>query len=282
MNVAIQGIKGSFHHLVANEYFGESITIEECLTFSEMPELLKTNVVDAAVMAIENSNIGDILSNYSLIDKNNLNIAGEYYLAMEHNLMALKGQTINDITEVWSHPIAIQECEVFFRNYPNIKLFEEKDTATAAKAIAEKKLKNIAAIASVKSAEIYNLDILEPNIHDNLNLTRFFILTKKREHQPDDYLNNKASIKFTTKLKLDNLAEILNVCRDYKLQLNKIQSFPNQKRPWEYSFFMDFLFNDYHQYCKALLELQNRVQELKILGEYKENNPINLDKKMTA
>jgi prephenate dehydratase len=94
MKIAIQGIQGSFHHLVASNYFSNDCTYVECMTFGEIPELLKNNTVDAAIMAIENSNTGSILANYGLIDQHNLNIQGEVYMPMFHNLMTLKGQKI--------------------------------------------------------------------------------------------------------------------------------------------------------------------------------------------
>ena len=274
MNIAIQGIQGSFHHIVANEFFGEEIELTECMSFSEIPELISTNRVDAAIMAIENSNAGAILSNYSLIDNYDLNVKGEVYLPMIHNLMAYKGQTIDDIKEVWSHPIALQHCKRFFRDYPTIKIIEEKDTASVAKFINENKVKNVAAIASEKAAKIYDLDILAKEIqNDRHNMTRFFVLTKRRDHHPDDYLNNKASLKFITHHKLGNLAEILNVCVAYGLNLSKIQSIPINEEPWNYAFFIDLSFEDYHKYCQALLKLEQKVDSLKILGEYQESKP---------
>ena len=281
MNIAIQGIQGSFHHIVANEFFGENITLTECMTFAEIPELLRNNTVDAAVIAIENSLSGAILSNYSLIDQFDLNIQGEVYLPMLHNLMALKGQKIDDIEEIWSHPIAIEHCERFLRDYPHIKIIEERDTALVAKQIKEKKLKGIAAIASKKAADIYGLNILEERIQtDNYNMTRFFILTKLRDFNVEDHLNNKASLKFVTHHQLGNLAEVLNICVKHKLNLSKIQSIPITNEPWNYAFFMDFTFDDYHEYCKALLKLETKVGSLKILGEYAESRP--LLKQMTA
>ncbi|NNC71058.1 MAG: prephenate dehydratase [Flavobacteriaceae bacterium] len=274
MNIAIQGIQGSFHHIVASKYFGDKINLTECMSFSEIPQLIMSGQVDAAVMAIENTSAGAILSNYALIDNHNLNIKGEFYLPMIHNLMVLKGQTIDDIHEVWSHPIAIQHCKRFFQEHPNLKIIEERDTASVAKYIKDNNVKGIAAIASKKAAEIFDLEILEREIqNDRYNMTRFFILTKKREHQPDDYLNTKASLKFITHHELGNLAEILNVCVKHKLNLSKIQSIPIHEEPWNYAFFIDLIFDDYHKYCQALLELEPRVESLKILGEYFESKP---------
>ncbi len=269
MNVAIQGVRGSFHHLVANEFFGNDIDLIECMSFSEMPKLLRNSTVDAAIMAIENTNTGSILSNYLLIDKYDLNIQGEVYLPMQHNLMALDGQKLSDIEEVWSHPIAIKNCEGFFRKNPHIKVIEEKDTAFVAKQINDLKIKGIAAIASKTAANIYGLKILQESIQGaQLNITRFFILTKNRDFSIDVNLHNKASLKFVTNHKLGSLAEILNICVRHNLNLSRIQSMPIVNEPWNYAFYIDHDFNNYLEYCKALLTIEKKVDTLKILGEY--------------
>lgn len=281
MNIAIQGIEGSFHHLVATDYFGDDILLTKCISFNEIPKLLQSDTVDAAVIVIENSNIGSILSNYMLIDKYDLNIHAEVYIPMLHNVMALKGQNMDDIREVWSHPIAIQHCERFFRHHPNLKILEENDTAFVAKQINEKNLKGIATIASKKAAEIYDLNILEENIQtDSLNMTRFFILTKKRDFNTDVSLYNKATLKIITNHNLGSLSNVLNICKEHKLNLSKIQSMPINEDPWNYAFFIDFIFEDYLKYCNALLILEKEVASLKIIGEYTENKP--LDHKRTA
>jgi len=178
--IAIQGIKGSFHHQVANQYFGEDIELNECLSFVEIPELINNNTVDGAVMAIENSLVGSILLNYTLIDEFDLEIQGEVHLPIHHHLMALKNQSLEDIKEVWSHPMALLQCRTYFRKYPHIKLVEESDTAEVAQRIQKQQLPGIAAIASKKAAEIYDLNIIENEIQTRKqNFTRFFILKKK-------------------------------------------------------------------------------------------------------
>ena len=275
MNIAIQGIKGSFHHIAATDFFGQKVSLHECMSFAEIPELITKKIVDGAIMAIENSIAGAILPNYQLIDTNNLSICGEIYLPMIHNLMGLKDQKIEDIKEVWSHPIAIQHCQNFLRKHPSIRIIEEKDTASVAKMIKKQKLKGVAAIASKKAAEIYKLDIIQGEIQsDLLNMTRYFVLKKQRQHHEDDYLNNKATLKFITKHEIGNLVEILTILKKQDLNLSKIQSMPIAKEPWKCAFFIDLTFNNYHQYCQALLSLEEKVDELKILGEYPQNIPL--------
>ena len=267
MKVAIQGIKGSFHHIVAEQYFGKNIELVESLSFSAMPALLEDKKAEVLVMAIENSIAGAILPNYALIDDCNLTICGEHYLPIHHNLMALDNQTIEDITEVYSHPMALLQCHQFFKNYPHIKLIEDKDTASVAKRIKDENLKGVGAIASELAAQIYGLTILAPNIQTiKDNVTRFFILTQGNAAY--SVSANKASIKFTAGHKAGSLAQILTILANHDLNLSKIQSMPVIETPWKYAFFADFIFNSYADYYNALHEVKDKVEHLKVLGEY--------------
>ena len=181
VRIAIQGIKGSFHHQVAQDYFYQNVEVDECLSFEELVDSLMSGKSDQAVMAIENSIAGPIIPNYALIDKNNLHIIGEHYLDIHQNLMALKGQKIEDILEVHSHPMALLQCMEFLKKHPNIKLVEDKDTAETARRIHENQLKGIAAIASKTASEMYDLEILAPEIQTiNNNMTRFVIIKRIR------------------------------------------------------------------------------------------------------
>jgi len=249
--IAIQGIKGSFHHQVVKEYFAENVEIDECLSFEELIDSLLAGKSDQAVMAIENSIAGPIIPNYALIDKNNLHIIGEHYLSIHQNLMALKGQKIEDIKEVHSHPMALLQCMDFLKTYPNIKLVEDKDTAETARRIQEKQLTGIAAIASKTASEMYDLEILAPEIQTiKNNMTRFVIIKKQNSFLPESEIN-RASIKFELDHKRGSLAAVLNVMSDCKLNLTKIQSLPKIETPWKYSFFVDVTFEKYEDFAKA-------------------------------
>jgi len=272
MKIAIQGIRGSFHHIVANQYFGENITLKECLSFTEIPELLNDEMVEGAVMAIENSLAGSILPNYALIDEFNLSIQGEVHFPIHHHLMGLEGQSLSDIKEVWSHPMALLQCRNFFRNHRNIKLVEESDTAEVARRIQKEKLKGIAAVASKTAAEIYNLHIIENEIQTRKqNYTRFFVLKKRNGKLDRSSMVNKASIKFITDHQTGSLAEVLNVFASLDINLSKIQSLPIIDKPWKYAFFIDVVFDNYQQYQKAIKLVKDKTSSLKILGEYQQS-----------
>ena len=271
--IAIQGIKGSFHHQVVQEYFGQDVAVDECLSFEELVSSLLSGKSDQAVMAIENSIAGPIIPNYALIDKNNLHIVGEHYLDIHQNLMALKGQKIEDILEVHSHPMALLQCMEFLKKYPNIKIVEDKDTAETARRIHENQLKGIAAIASKTAANMYDLEILAPEIQTiNNNMTRFVIINKK-ENFVDENEINRASIKFELDHKRGSLAAVLNVMSDCKLNLTKIQSLPKIETPWKYSFFVDVTFEKYEDYAKAKALMTIMAEYFKVLGEYKNTKP---------
>ena len=267
--VAIQGAKGSFHHIVSQEFFSKPVDVIECMTFDKVVDSLITKACDAAIMALENSIAGSIIPNYALIDKYGLHIVGEHYLDIQHNLMALSNQSIADIKEVYSHPMALLQCKEFFKLHPHIKLVEDKDTAEVAQRIQEKKLTGIGAIASVTAAEIFELDILAHSIQTiKYNETRFVIVKRTNSEVPENEIN-KASIKFEANHKRGSLATILNVMSDCKLNLTKIQSLPIVETPWKYAFFVDVTFENYLDFNKAKSIIDIMGEEFKVLGEYK-------------
>ncbi len=272
MKVAIQGAKGSNHHKIAQDFFGDDIPLLECMSFDSLVDSLLDESAQIGIMALENTIAGSIIPNYALIDKNNLHIVGEEYLNIHHHLMALKGQQIDNIQEVWSHPMALLQCKEFFKKYPNIRMIEDVDTAEVAKRIAQKQLKGIAAIAPKIAAEIFGLDILADDIQTiKDNATRFVIV--QTDEPAIDETCNKASIKFQLSHKRGSLAAILNAMSDCKMNLTKIQSLPVIETPWKYSFFVDVTFEDYKDYQKAISLIAIMAENFKVLGVYKNGRP---------
>ena len=253
MKVSIQGIKGSFHHMVANHYF-DSFELNECLTFESLVKSVVNNESEYGIMAIENSIAGSILPNYALIDEYNLSIIGEHSLSIDHNLMCLPNQNITEIKEVHSHPMALLQCSKFFSNYPHIKLIETEDTALYAKNIRDNKISGVGAIASLDASKIYTLQILESSIQTIKN-------------NKMDY--DKAALKFILDHKRGSLATVLNMMSDCSLNLTKIQSLPVIQTPGKYAFFVDITFKSIENYQKAVKIIELMAQEFKILGEYK-------------
>ncbi|MDO7173042.1 prephenate dehydratase [Mariniflexile sp. AS56] len=267
--VAIQGVKGSFHHIVSQQFFDKPVDAIECLTFDQVVDSLITKECDAAIMALENSIAGSIIPNYALINKFGLHIVGEHYLDIQHNLMALPNQSIKEIKEVYSHPMALLQCVEFFKLHPHIKLVEDKDTAEVAQRIQEKQLKGVGAIASAMAAEIFELDILAKSIQTiKHNETRFVIVKRTNSEVPEMQIN-KASVRFEADHKRGSLAAILNVMSDCKMSLTKIQSLPIVETPWKYAFFVDVTFEKYDDFKKAKSIIEIMAQSFKVLGEYK-------------
>lgn len=269
LKIAIQGIKGSNHHQVAKDYFGEGIDLVECLSFDSLIDSLLNGTADKGVMAIENSIAGSIIPNYNLVYHNNIHIIGEHYLSIHHNLMVLKGQTLQGIDEVRTHPMALLQCKEFLNQYPKLKLVEDVDTAETARQIQQNQLKHVAAIAPKVAAELYGLDIIAPEIQTiKNNATRFIILKKQNKVLPKEEIN-KASLRFITDHKRGSLATVLNVMSDCNMNLTKIQSLPVIETPWKYAFFVDMTFDKYEEFAKAKSLLEIMSEDFRVLGEYK-------------
>jgi len=271
VKIAIQGIRGSFHHIVAESYFDEGMDLVECLSFSEIPELIVTGKADAGVMAIENSIAGAILPNYALIEEYDLVITGEYYLTIHQHLMALEGQSIDDIKEVLSHPMALLQCRRFLNKHPHLKLIEDKDTAEVARRIQEEKLKGVAAIAPKLAAEMYGLEMIGKSIETyKKNYTRFLVLD--RAESPVNKEFDKVSLCFTLPHVVGSLHQVLAALALCKTNLTKIQSAPLLDSEFEYLFFVDFLLDENKDFESIINVIKKHTLELRILGTYKKGN----------
>ena len=272
--VAIQGGLGAYHGIAAENFFmGEEVEIVPCITFKDIFTSIKKDPNITGIIAIENTIAGSLLPNYELLKNNKLPIAGEYKQRVSHCLAVLPGQTIHDIKEVISHPIALMQCVDFLEALPKVKVVEHEDTALAAKDIAEKNMLGTAAICSTRAAEIYRLDILARGIETNKhNFTRFLIFGNRwivDEIQKDEVLN-KSSIVFTLPHNEGSLSQVLSILSFYHINLTKIQSLPIIGSEWEYQFYIDVKFDNYQRYQQSLTAIRPLISELKILGDYPE------------
>ncbi|MDR2963983.1 MAG: prephenate dehydratase [Bacteroidales bacterium] len=271
--IAIQGVKGAFHEIAAIKYFGADIETVNCVQFKHVFELVQQGRVDYGIVAVENTIAGSILSNYLLLKNSKVKISGEVGLHITQNLMVLPGVNMEDIKEVYSHPIAIQQSSEFFNDYPQFKLIEWSDTASSAQKIAEEKLTHAAAIASEYAAELYGLQIIAPHIETHKrNYTRFMIIERRAHELPE---NNKASMCFELTHAPGSLVDVLTVFKNEGLNLTKIQSLPILGKPYEYSFYVDVEWNDHKKYDKALNMILKIVSNLSVLGEYKHDESFN-------
>jgi prephenate dehydratase len=267
--VYIQGYEGSFHQTAALQFFGKNIEIMPCATFNEVVKGASLKHENCnGLMAIENSIAGSILPNYSLLQKSSLSIIGEVYLQIDQNLLVNKDVKLEDIREVHSHPMALQQCFDYLDKY-NWKLIETEDTALSAKHIHQHKSKHIAAVAGKLAAQLFDLKIIAPHIHTmKNNYTRFLVLQQSDKAQPVANAN-KASINFHTDHSKGSLAKVLTKIADADINLSKLQSFPIAGSNFKYSFHADLEFETKNDFDNVIESIKNITQNLKIYGVYK-------------
>ncbi|RYY56243.1 MAG: chorismate mutase [Chitinophagaceae bacterium] len=267
--IAIQGYEGSFHQVAARLVFGKHVEVIPCDTFQQVVKLAADKKSSSGgVMAIENSIAGSILPNYNLLQKSNLRITGEIYLQIRQNLLVNPGVKLEDIREVHSHTMAIQQCYGFLDQY-NWKHVETEDTALSAKLLHQHKGKHIAAIASKLAAELYDLEVLAPNIHTlKNNYTRFLVV----QPEADDSViedADKASVNFHTDHSHGSLARVLTKIAEGGINLSKLQSFPIPGSDFRYSFHADMEFDSVDQFEEVMKTIKPHTEQLKVYGTYK-------------
>ena len=269
--VAIQGIKGCFHEQAAYLFYEREglpkPEIVECSSFVDLYRQMDAGAADAAIMAIENTVSGGLLPNFELLRKYDRKIKGEVFLRIKQNLMTLPGQKIEDLHEVRSHYMAINQTRKFFEDYPNIRLVEYGDTAKSAADVVKDGVKGVGAIASELAADIYGLEIIAESIETHKqNFTRFLILDDSLQVDPSKI--NKASMCFTLPHKPGSLTHVLTILSFYDMNLTRIQSLPIPGQEWQYFFYVDIKFEDYERYTQALSAVKPLMTDLNILGEY--------------
>ena len=271
--VAIQGVSGAFHEIAARQFFnGEEIEIIPCITFKDLFKALAADETLLGIIAIENTIAGSLLPNHNLLRESGCLIVGEHKLRIEHNLAALPGQHIEDIDEVYSHPIALMQCEDFLEGRKHIKAIESEDTALSAKEIADCQISRRGAICSSLAAEKYGLEIIAKGIETNKrNFTRFLIIAEPvlAEQMTSGIQLDKASLVFTLPHEEGSLSKVLSILSFYHVNLTKIQSLPIIGREWEYQFYINLTFDNYERYKQSLDAIRPLTRAFQILGEYK-------------
>ncbi|ANI87941.1 chorismate mutase [Arachidicoccus ginsenosidimutans] len=272
--VAIQGYEGCFHQEAAQHFFGKDVEIVCCDTFRDLVKVAShKRESTGGVMAIENSIAGSILPNYNLLQKSNLKIVGEVYMQIRQNLLVNIGTSLSELKEIHSHPMALQQCLKYLDEH-NWKLVETEDTALSAKKLAKSKSPYIGVIASRLAAEIYDLELIAPNIHTmKNNYTRFLILSREEDTAEIDDAN-KASVYFHTDNSKGSLAKVLNKINETDINLSKLQSFPIPGSDWKYSFHADMEFDTREQLSSVLKKLKPVTEELKVYGVYRKGKNV--------
>ena len=272
--VTIQGYEGSFHQVAARQFFGKDVDVIPCATFREVVRIGEdAKASDGAVMAMENSIAGSILPNYNLLQKSKLQVIGEVYLSISQNLLVYPGVKLEDIKEVHSHPMAILQCLDYLENH-QWKLVETEDTALSAKQLRQHKSKHIAAIASKLAAQLFDLDVMTPDIHTlKNNITRFLIMVPvKQKVEIADA--DKASIYFQTDHSKGILSKVLAKIAQGGANLSKLQSMPIPGSTFKYGFYADIEFEQKKQLDKLLVELKLMTKNFKVFGLYKKGKVV--------
>ena len=267
MNVAIQGKIGSFHAEAAKQWFSDDVQLLECASFSEVFHMADIGATDTIITAVENTIYGSINEVYQLIDELNWPIVGEIKLPIEHQLIALPNAERDTITKVYSHPVALAQCRhTIEKLLPDAEMVEYFDTAGAVEFVRDSNNPSFAAIASRGAAALYNLPILEKNVHDaEHNATRFLVLTNNHEQLPSE--PNRASMVLVTNHEPGALVQALTVFADAGINLVKLQSQPIVGAPWQYKFFI-VADCDASQLNETIATVRSTGHELKLLGHY--------------
>ncbi len=265
LKVAYSGVKGAFAHIAAGRIFPDSNSVSY-RDFQSAYDAVLNGEADVAVLPIENSYAGEVGQTIDLIFSGGLFINGIYELEIHQNLLSLPDATVEDIKKVTSHPQALSQCH----DYIALRGFETEEannTAVAAKAVSDMKDKSLGAIASVETAEIYGLKVLEANINKSgENTTRFAVLSKVNANAPA--LSNSV-LMFTVKNEAGSLANAISIIGKYGYNMTALRSRPLKKHSWQYYFYVEIDGTCENEEGKKMMEELNSVcDKLKIAGTF--------------
>ncbi|MCC6859121.1 MAG: prephenate dehydratase [Bryobacterales bacterium] len=272
---AFQGERGAFSEVAVRNLLGEGADVLPCPRFEDVFLALEKGRASAAVIPIENTLAGSVHENYDHLLKYELPIVAETHVRIVHNLIALPSARFSAVRRVYSHPVALNQCTVFFARHPGIERVPFYDTAGSVKMIMEERLTDAAAIASSVAADIYGARILRRSIEDDRrNFTRFFLLrrpewTRRSAARRDSARQWKTSLVFSTRNVPGALFRSLSAFALRDLNLSKIESRPLRGKPWEYLFYVDFSGHvDDPAARNALGHLRELADFLRVLGSY--------------
>jgi len=265
MKIAIQGELGSFSHEAAGRMV-PGATVVPCARSAEVFDSVETGRVHAAVIPIENSLAGSVAEHFDLLLARDVFIHGEAHLRIRHNLIAPPGVKLDDVKQVFSHPVALDQCRNFFRSHPGAQAVPFYDTAGSVRHVVSEKLRDAAGIAARRAAAEFGGRVLLADIEDDQqNYTRFLLITRSKKINRGA---NKSSIGFALKNVPGVLFKALSVFALRDISLSKIESRPMRGRPWEYVFFADILRGDDEAARNALRHLGEIAEFVKVLGVY--------------
>ena len=272
--ISFQGVPGAYSEKALHAYFGDEALSLPCASFRDVFDSVLNGSAEYGVIPVENSLAGTINENIDLLLRYpDIAVTGEYRLRIKHNLIGLKGASVENIEEVYSHPQGLAQCGEFFEEHPGIKSVPFYDTAGAVAHIAEMKDPSKAAIAGTEAARVYNLEVIKAGLETNpRNYTKFFIISRIERDAPEN--PNRAVIVFSTQDKPGALLKCLNVLAEKKINMNKLESRPIHGKPWEYMFFLSLDIPEEKTVLDdALSELADYADNIRILGKYRVKRP---------
>ncbi len=266
--VGYQGVPGAFGHQAMLQYFGE-VDNKNYPLFEDVYKAIVNHEIDYGIVPLENSSTGAINDNYDLVRNYNLYIVGEYNLSISQHLLGIKGAQLEDLKEVYSHPQGLHQCSHFLAKHPQIIQRNYTNTAASAKYISQLQDKTKGAIASLQAAQLYNLDVIQEDIHNSsMNHTRFIVIGR---HLEDSSHANVCSIVFTLQHKVGALYSVLKAVKDHQINLSRIESRPIVDKNWQYYFYIDLEGSIHDQNVKMMLqEMKTHCLTMRVLGNYQQ------------
>jgi len=269
--VAFQGELGAFSHAATRKLLGVRSKPLPCSSFKEVFESLRSCKAQYAVLPIENTLHGSVHENYDHLLDYDFCVSGETSLRISHQLITLPNVHFRDVKQVFSHPVALNQCRTFFLKHKQIEPVPFYDTAGSVKMLRKEKPAAAGAIASESAARIYGAVIRRRNIEDDpQNFTRFFLLTKQSLNLKALGAGAKTSLVFSTPNTPGALFKILACFALRDISLTKIESRPLRGKPWEYLFYVDLLGSlGQDSVQNAITNLRELAEFVKILGCYR-------------
>lgn len=266
--IGFQGVLGSFSEEALIEYFGENTKSKSYETFEDVFKGIDKGEIKYGILPVENSCTGGISEVHDLLIKYDFHIVGEESIKISHNLLGVKGSSLKDIKEIYSHAQGFSQSSDFLKEHKDLLLIQFKNTAISAKKVMDSKDKTLSAIASKRAADIYNLDILKEEINNiDSNKTRFIIVAKELLKSKD---SNKVSVVFSLEDKPGTLYKLLKYFSENNINMSRIESRPTKNEAWKYYLYIDFEGGLYNfGVLKAIDLIKLNSQYFKLLGWYK-------------
>lgn len=266
MRVAYQGILGAYSEDAVKQYWGASAELLPKPTVEDVFDAVEAAEAEAGLVPVENTIEGSITRTSDLLNERNLTILGETIYRVVHCLIVNPGVKFNDVKSVYSHPQALGQTRVYLDAH-GYEAIDYYDTAGAVKMIRDKGLRDSAAVASRRAAEIYKMGVLEEGIENSKeNYTRFLHIGVGSTPPTG---SDKTSLAFTIDNRPGTLVAALQSIASCSLNLTRIETRPYPDRPWEYIFFIDFSGHRGDASTRETLrELTTHTRSLKILGSY--------------